>query len=159
MNSRHQSWRGRHHCKIRCRVDWDRPPWNRWSFKGSQSSFNCPDTKGNVTTPLEYAPKGIGEINFRDSKEKRTITEFLDDTYTDGFLIFKDGKIVHESYYNGMDVRTLHLCQSVSKSICATSGAILIDKGILDPNELVASIYLSSLKQLGRVLKFNMSWI
>ena len=45
-----------------------------------------------------------------------------------------------------MDVRTLHLCQSVSKSICATSGAILIDKGILDPNELVTK-YLPELSK------------
>ena len=129
-------------------IDWDRPPWNRWSFQRvSEFLPTAQIRKGNVTTPLEYAPKGIGEINFHDSKgKKRTITEFLDDTYTDGFLIFKDGKIVHESYYNGMDVRTLHLCQSVSKSICATSGAILIDKGILDPNELVTK-YLPELSK------------
>ena len=107
-------------------IDWDRPPWNRWSFQRvSEFLPTAQIRKGNITTPLEYAPKGIGEIKFHDSKgKKRTITEFLDYTYTDGFLIFKNGKIVHESYYNGMDVRTLHLCQSVSKSICATSGAI-----------------------------------
>ena len=42
-------------------IDWDRPPWNRWSFQRvSEFLPTAQIRKGNVTTPLEYAPKGIG---------------------------------------------------------------------------------------------------
>ena len=44
-----------------------------------------------------------------------------------------DGRIVHESYWNGMDRRRLHLVQSVSKSVTATACAALIEDGLLDP--------------------------
>ena len=129
-------------------IDWDRPPWNRWSFQRVSGFFQLPEIrKGEVVSILEYNPLSIGEIKFNDhTGHERTIVNFLEDTYTDGFLIMKGDKVIHESYYNGMDKRTLHLCQSVSKSICTTAGARLIEDGLLDPDELVTK-YLPELTQ------------
>ena len=113
-------------------IDWDRPPWNRWSFQRvSEFLPTAQIRKGEVVSLLEYNPVNIDELKFHDNMgHQRTVLEFLEDTYTDGFLIVKGDKVIHESYYNGMDKRTLHLCQSVSKSICATAGAKLIDDGL-----------------------------
>ena len=61
----------------------------------------------------------------------------LDETYTDGFLVLKDGAIAYERYFNGMDQRTLHLSQSVAKSFAGMVAGILIGRGILDVNALV----------------------
>ena len=129
-------------------IDWDRPPWNRWSFQRvSEFLSTALIRKGKVCSPLQYSLIDISDIEVKGpSGEVSNINQFIEDTYTDGFLVMHNGKVVHESYYNGMDERTLHLCQSVSKSICATAGASLIEEGLLDPNELVTN-YLPELSQ------------
>ena len=76
----------------------------------------------------------IGAIQFTSAGVTKTVDQMIDDTYTDGMLIWLDGRIVHESYYNGMDRRSVHLAQSVSKSITATAGAGLIEEGLIDPD-------------------------
>ena len=55
-----------------------------------------------------------------------TLAAFLDQTFTDGFLVLKDGAIVYERYLNGMDERTLHLSQSVAKSFTGALAGILV---------------------------------
>ena len=45
----------------------------------------------------------------------------------------EDGVVRYERYLNGMDERTLHLSQSVAKSVTGAVAGILIDRGLLDP--------------------------
>ncbi len=73
---------------------------------------------------------------------------FLDETYTDGFLVLKNGAISYERYFNGMNERTLHLSQSVAKSFVGMVAGILIGRGLLDVNAPVTS-YLPELEQTG----------
>ena len=71
----------------------------------------------------------------RDSEGRpTTLAGLLDETYTDGFLVLKDGAIVYERYFNGMDERTLHLSQSMAKSVtgCSVRRAWSA-RGLLDP--------------------------
>ena len=51
-----------------------------------------------------------------------SLAGFLDETYTDGFLVLKNGAISYERYFNGMDHRTLHLSQSMAKSFIGMTG-------------------------------------
>lgn len=117
------------------RNEWDRPPWNRWSFQNvSQILPTAEIRRGDTITPWREAPKDILGVEFEAGVGRAlTIAEMLDDTYTDGFLVAKGGAIVHESYYNGMDRRTRHLAQSVSKSIIGATAGALIGEGLLDP--------------------------
>ena len=92
-------------------------------------------------------PKDISKIKFtRSHQVSQTIEAFLDDSYTDAFLVMADGCIIHESYYNGMRPETPHLMQSVSKSITATVTGIMIGRGQLDPSALV-KIYMPELAE------------
>ena len=79
---------------------------------------------------------------------RHSLAGFLDETYTDGFLVLKDGAISYERYFNGMDQRTLHLSQSVAKSFVGMVAGILIGRGLLDVNALVTN-YLPELEQTG----------
>lgn len=56
------------------------------------------------------------------------------------------GAIVHECYMNNMEQRTLHLSQSMAKSITSTVAGILIGEGKLDPAALVTR-YLPELEE------------
>jgi len=97
--------------------------------------------------PLPRQEQAITEITFTRSGGKTgTIGDFLNDSYTDAFLVMSDGQIIHESYYNGMTPETPHLMQSVSKSITATVTGIMIGRGQLDPQAPVET-YLPALGQ------------
>ena len=117
-------------------MDWDRPPWNRWSFQHVRELLPTAEVwRGNgPTSLLSQLPMDLGGIEFeRVDGVPTTLETFLDDTYTDGFLVLHRGRILCERYFNGMNERTLHLSQSVAKSVTAAAAGCLVAKGLLDP--------------------------
>lgn len=116
--------------------DWDRPPWNRWAFQHVRELLPTVEVwRGNgPPSLLPQLPMDLGGIEFERSDGVPTTPEtFLDDTYTDGFLVLHRGRIVTERYFNGMGERTLHLSQSMAKSVTAAAAGCLVAKGMLDP--------------------------
>ncbi len=129
--------------------DWDRAPWNRWSFQNIRSCVPTDNIdNGQTTLPWETALQDITGISFTgfDGKDM-TLADLLNE-YTDGFLVAHKGRIVHESYHNGMTRQTPHLAMSVSKSITSTTAGILIDQGLIDPASPVTN-YLPELSATG----------
>ena len=131
--------------------DWDRAPWNRWSF---QNIRMCVPTEeiacGKTSLPWEIAFQDLTKVAFNGfDGTPMNITDFLAG-YIDGFLVAHRGHIIHESYHNGMTPRTLHLAMSVSKSITSTIAGILIGQGKIDPAELVTT-YVPELLNTGWV--------
>ena len=104
-------------------LDWDRPPWNRWTFQNvSQILPTATVQRGQgPVNAIEEDLQEIGGVEFTaaDGRELN-VDAMLDETYTDGFMVVKGGAIVHETYYNGMTPHSLHLSQSVAKSVTAT---------------------------------------
>lgn len=116
-------------------IDWDRAPWNRWSFQHVREIVpTAAIRRGDRVSAL---PEPAGDLNgfsfTAPNGQETSFAQMLDDTYTDAILVWKDGRILHESYHNGMDARSLHLLQSVSKSITAAAAGCLIAEGLLDP--------------------------
>ncbi len=133
------------------RADWDRAPWNRWSFQhvrqilptvGVPAKRGAAWVLGNRSAPL--GGLSFGTVEGGES----TISRWLDTSYTDGFLVLHDGDVVMEKYANGMRRDTLHLSQSVAKSVTATVAGILIGRSLLDPSRLVSD-YLPELAHTG----------
>lgn len=116
-------------------IDWDRPPWNRWAFQRVRQIVpTAPIRRGAEASPLPAAPGSLDDFAYRRADGTgTTFAAMLDETYTDAMWVWKDGRVLHESFHNGMDARSLHLLQSVSKSVTATAGAVLIDEGLIDP--------------------------
>ena len=77
---------------------------------------SAPILRGRSIFKLSEEFQDIGKTIFQSNGLERTITQMIDNTYTDGMLIYQAGEVIHENYYNGMSKRSLHLCQSVSKS-------------------------------------------
>jgi CubicO group peptidase (beta-lactamase class C family) len=129
------------------KMDWDRPPWNRWSFQNIRQIL-----------PTAEVWRGAGPVHALPRKDRdldaltvastqggdTTLAGLLDETYTDGFIVLKHGAIVYERYFNGMDQRTLHLSQSVAKSVTAAAAGALMGKGLLDVEAPITS-YLPEL--------------
>lgn len=131
-------------------ADWDYPPWNRWSFQNIRQILpTMPVTPALIPWQLETAERDITGITFVNAEGQTTsLADMLDQTYTDGFIVLKGGKILHESYHNGMTPKTVHLAQSVSKSITTTVAGILIGQGLLDVQKPITD-YLPELAETG----------
>jgi CubicO group peptidase (beta-lactamase class C family) len=112
------------------RDDWDRSPWNRYTFQHVRELVPTAQVRRS-STPLTWprATEDLGALQFEIDGRRDTITSFLDSSYTDGFCIAHRGKIICEQYENGMNEHTIHLLQSVSKSVTATTLGILAAQG------------------------------
>lgn len=129
-------------------IDWDRAPWNRWSFQRvSELVPTARIRRGDTVTPLPAASGKLDALAYRGPDgQMTTFGQMLDDTYTDAMLVWKDGKVLHESYHNGMGPQSVHLLQSVTKSVTSATAGCLIGQGLLDPNAPLTQ-YLPELKE------------
>jgi CubicO group peptidase (beta-lactamase class C family) len=133
------------------RLDWDRPPWNRWAFQHIREILPTVEVwRGSgPPRPLPHAERDLDDLPVEDSEGRpTTLAGLLDETYTDGFLVLKDGAVVYERTFNGMTGRTLHLSQSMAKSVTASVCGILVGRGLLDPAKPVTH-YLPELSATG----------
>jgi CubicO group peptidase (beta-lactamase class C family) len=131
------------------RQDWDRAPWNRWSFHNIREILPTKEVwRGHGPVwRLDSAAQDLGSIPFTLSDGgQTTVSNWLDEDYTDGFIVVHHGKIVCERYFNTMTARSLHLSQSVAKSVTSAVAGILVGRGMLDPDQPVTD-YLPELKR------------
>src|SRR4051812_745619 len=117
------------------RADWDREPWNRWTFQHIDAVLPTAAVRGTPRTAsdLPAAQQDLDGIVFDCDGHTDTIGGFLSTSFTDGFLVLHRGKVVAEQYFNGMTPSTRHLSQSVAKSVVGTVAGILIGRGVIDP--------------------------
>jgi CubicO group peptidase (beta-lactamase class C family) len=88
---------------------------------------------------LPRQERRLDRLAFAWKGQDLTVGEFLDGTFTDGFLVLHRGAVVTEQYFNGMRPETPHLLMSVSKSVTSTVAGILAGR-TLDPAAEVTTI-------------------
>ena len=129
------------------KMDWDRPPWNRWAFQNVRQILPTVEVWrgwGGVRI-LPRDDRDIDKIAVQSAEGGTTsLAGLLDETYTDGFIVVRNGAIQFERYFNGMDGRTLHLSQSVAKSVTAAAAGVLVGRGVIDVNAKITD-YLPEL--------------
>lgn len=116
------------------RENWDRAPQNRWTFQHVREIVATAEVwRGREPASLlPRAPQPIDDIAYRGAHGDSTVGRFLDNSYTDGFIVLHRGQVVAERYFNGMNERTLHLSQSVGKSLIGILVGIFASRGQLD---------------------------
>src|SRR5690349_9248843 len=81
------------------KLDWDRPPWNRWAFQNVRDLVPTTEVwRGSgPTKPLPRADRDLDALPVASSiAGTTTLAGLLDETFTDGLLVLKDGAIVYE---------------------------------------------------------------
>jgi CubicO group peptidase (beta-lactamase class C family) len=128
------------------REDWDRAPWNRWSFQHIREILPTAEVWRGNNPPhaFKHQPRHLAEISFDTARGPMTVAQYLDASFTDGFLVLHKGAVVSESYFNNMGARSLHLSQSVAKSLTGVLAGIFAGRGQLDPKALITQ-YLPEL--------------
>jgi CubicO group peptidase (beta-lactamase class C family) len=117
-------------------ANWDSAPYNRWAFcnlrqvlptrvvsRGDGTAGLLPHAEQDLDAVAFTGPDGI----------RRTVGGFHEETYTDGFLVLHRGTVVSERYFGHLRRPSLHLSQSVAKSVTGTVAGILIEAGKIDP--------------------------
>ena len=115
-------------------ASWQEGPWNRWAFQHvSELVPSAVVSRGDgPVLPLVAAPEDLAEIPLDGVGSTSTLGAFQQETYTDGFLVLKDGRILCEQYFNGMQPASRHLLMSVSKSLCGVLAGGLVESGAVD---------------------------
>ncbi len=118
------------------RAEWDLWPWNRWTFQNVRQCVATTEVwrgEGPVWEFPEHSTN-FDSLTFADVEgSSRSVGEWMDMDYNDGFIVLQNGAIVYERYNNGMNHRSLHLSQSMAKSVSSCVAGVLVGRGLLDP--------------------------
>ncbi len=121
-------------------LNWQDPPFNRWSFQHLRELIPTQRiSRGTAPvrppayhdTALDPAAVTVDRVDGRVS----TLAELIAETWTDAVVVVHDGRIVLESYHNGMAADSVHLMMSVTKSVVGCVAGILVNRGQLDPSQ------------------------
>ena len=106
--------------------------------------------RGARVTEFAVAPQDLAAIPVTHPWEERSASfaDVMHATYTDGWIVTRNGAIVAEQYSGTMLPSTLHLLMSVSKSLTTATALCLMGTGELD-GERPVSDYVPALAESG----------
>ncbi len=81
--------------------------------------------------------------------EEKSIEDFLEETWTTGFIVLKDGQIFHEEYFLGNEQDTKVISWSVSKSIVSALVGIAVHDGYINDIREPVTKYVPCLQDSG----------
>jgi CubicO group peptidase (beta-lactamase class C family) len=120
------------------RADWDRAPWNRWSFQHMREIVPTVEVRrGEMVLALPDRTQNFDALVFDGFDQRLTVSQWLDESFSDGFIVLHKGAIAYERYFNRMQPHTLHLSQSVAKSVVGAAAGVMIGHGALEPERLI----------------------
>jgi CubicO group peptidase (beta-lactamase class C family) len=110
---------------------WQVGPHNRWAYQHVRDVVPTVvvGRGGGPASELLERPLDLDDVAF----DGTTLAEHLDAAYLDGLAVLHGGDLVYERYRNDMGPDSLHLSQSVGKSVLGLLVGILADRGALDP--------------------------
>ena len=123
-------------------------PQNRWGFKNLEKLTQSTTIfRGNgAIFPIPRAEQDISGFSFQSKLGVSiTVQEHLLATFTDGFIVLKDGTSVFETYLDGFQAHERHIMFSVTKSIAGLITEDFVAKGVIDDSRL-ASEYVPELE-------------
>jgi CubicO group peptidase (beta-lactamase class C family) len=123
-------------------ANWQDPPFNRWAFQHVRELIPTARIAraAGPAWELPRAERDVLGFRFGLGDRELSIAELLDETYTDGFLVLHQGRILAEHYFNEMAPDVPHLLMSVSKSVTSAVAGVLAGRGELDVSARVEEI-------------------
>jgi len=121
--------------------NWIAPPYNRWGFHHVRDLTRTERiARGDgPVIELPRAEEDLGGFVFEHEGGRFSVEEMLERTYTDAFLVVREGAIRYERYFGTMTDADPHLLMSVSKSLTSTLCGVFVARGSLHPDDFVVS--------------------
>ncbi|WP_050929287.1 serine hydrolase domain-containing protein [Aestuariivita boseongensis] len=118
-------------------ANWRTSPFNHWAFHHVREIV--PSARvANDAANIWHLPEGEVDLGAAD------LGQAISGVSTDALVILHKGRIVHETYRNGMTACDPHILMSVSKSMLGLVAGSLVDRGEVDVNAPVTE-YLPEL--------------
>ena len=132
------------------KANWLMPPFNRYAFQHVREIFPTRSFSRGDSVRLPRRPNGsLASLRVKNLDGAFVpLNEFLESSYSDGFLVLHHGEIVYEQYWNGMTAATPHIVMSVTKSFTGTLVGIYADRGLIDYSRPIEH-YIPELKESG----------
>ena len=108
---------------------WQVGPWNRWAYLHVGEVV--------ATVPVHRGEGPVWELEARAHDLDDLVDPLLEAAYVDGLAVVHEGALVLERYPSAMGPETLHLSQSVGKSVLGLLVGVLARRGQLDVRERV----------------------
>ncbi|PMO27870.1 serine hydrolase domain-containing protein [Vibrio breoganii] len=126
--------------------NWMHHDYNHWAFQnmGIHPTVMVP-RDGNISALPNKLDPSIAKLKFEHADASYTVEEAMINDRTDGYIIIKDGEVVHEEYYGTFGPKDHHMWASSTKSMTGQAIGLLVEQGKIDPNETVES-YIEELK-------------
>ncbi|MCU7846008.1 MAG: beta-lactamase family protein [Candidatus Thiodiazotropha sp. (ex Monitilora ramsayi)] len=127
-------------------MNWSEQPYNHWSFRNVGVSPSLMVPRAGKITPLpEALNPEVADFKFEYQGKPYTVRSAMIEDSTDGYIVIKDGKIIHEEYFGKFGEHDHHLWASCTKSLVGLSMGILVNQGKVNVEDRVES-YLPELK-------------
>ena len=122
------------------RSNWRTTPFSRWAFRNVREIIPVADIEnGGEVWALPVRPEAFDDFRLRSGEGAfLSLHNVLQATATDGFVVLKDGCIVHEFYDHGTTATTPHILMSATKSVTGLIAGILQAQGVFDIDALVS---------------------
>jgi CubicO group peptidase (beta-lactamase class C family) len=105
--------------------------------------------RGGQVQPLPYAKQQRESINYRHQGYDLELDQYFDRAEVMGFLVLKDGEVVHESYHQGTTAQDRFTSWSMAKSVVSTLLGLAVADGFIDSPLDPATKYVPELNQSG----------
>ena len=122
-------------------ANWRTSPFNHWAFHHVREIVPSAEI---ANAPEAALPLPAGEA----LEMPEGYDAFLSDTGVDALVVLHKGRLVHETYRNGMGPHDPHILMSVSKSMLGLLAGVLVGRGVLDVDRAVEH-YLPELEGSG----------
>ena len=132
-------------------TNWQRAPFNRWSFQHVREVVPTVRVSRGQRPAIPFDEDAAdlhGIVVLRGNGTWTTVGEVMATTYTDGWLVLREGRLIAEDYPEGMPADRTHLLMSVTKSLVGCIAGILVDRGTLDPDATMTT-YIPELAESG----------
>jgi len=117
------------------RSNWRTAPHSRWAFHHVRELMPVADIAHDPASirALAVTPRSLAGFSLTTGGDRTlSLDEALAATGSDGIVVLKDGAVVYEAYWNGMDAATPHILMSATKSVTGLVAGVLAARGVLD---------------------------
>lgn len=119
------------------------PPYNRWAYQNMRQIWpTVPVRPGKVAVDVPRAIDPRIET-VEVTRQDGTVADFgtfLRQTFTDSFIVISKGRIIHESYLNGMTADQPHIMFSCTKSLAGLFALMALEEGLVKEDTPIVAI-------------------
>ncbi len=112
-------------------ANWRTAPFSSWAFSHVREIIPTADIPNDPSDVWQLKTE-LRDLSTLAVDENLDLNAYLAATYTDGFIIVHDGRVVAEEYRNAAGPHKPHILMSVSKSMLGALSGILAQKGKLE---------------------------